>query len=210
MTRTSFRIVTALSALADVEFSGAAGGLMLLFNPGCRATVRNAYEGDPHFKTCDAAQISDRALHRVQGPSIGDGRAVRSSDRITVDGDTADSFVPEHQVLDPTEDRWINQYNDPSPFTFRYADERVALTVTPGWGVTNTNGQGWLTGFSTHFNGTPLNLGYDGARGLSGVSGIGSVDAYIVPGVSSTCQSGCTLAVGPTRGQLVWYMRLTR
>lgn len=210
MSPTSFTIGTALGALADVELSGAAGGLMLLLNPGCRAEPRNAYQGDRHFRNCEPAQIAERSLHRVEGPGIGTGRAVPSSKRIAVDGDTADTFAPNLRALSPDEDRFVNQYDDASPFTFRYQDGRVAMTVTPAWGVGDPYAKGWVTGFSSHFNTRPVDLGYDARRGLSGLSGIGSVDAYTVPTLAPECPGVCTLAVGPTRGNLVWRMDLSR
>lgn len=206
MTRDSFTISTALGANADVEFSGAAGGLLLLLNPGCRAMARNAFPGDRFFRNCDPAQVAERSIHHVEGPSIGTGRAVPSTDRIVVDGSQADVFAPQFQTIDPNEDRYVNQYNDTDPFTFRYQDGRVAMTVTPGWGVSDPNAVGWGTGFAFHFNSSPANLGYDPGRGLSGLSGIASVDAYTQP----SCPLTCRLAVGPTRGFLFWQMTLTR
>jgi hypothetical protein len=206
MTPDAFTITTALGADADVDFSGAAGGLLLLLNPGCRAMPRDAYPGDRHFRNCDPAQVTERALHRVEGPTIGTDRATPSSGRIVVDGNKADVFAPESQTLDPTEDRFLNQYNDSSPFTFRYEDGRVAMTATPGWGIGNPQATGWITGFAIHFNSRPVDLGYDAGRGLSGVSGIASVDAYTQP----SCADPCRLAVGPTRGLLFWRMDLTR
>jgi hypothetical protein len=206
LTPDSFTIGTALGANADVEFSGAAGGLMLLLNPGCRAMARNAYAGDRHFRSCDPAQVTERSLHLVEGPSIGTGQATRSTERIVVDGNKADAFSPEFQTIDPDEDRFVNQVTGSSPFTFRYHDGRAAITVTPGWGVGDPQANGWMTGFSTHFNSRPGDLGYDAPRGLSGVSGIASVDAYTQP----SCPVTCRLAVGPTRGLLFWRMELTR
>ncbi|MGH9222722.1 MAG: hypothetical protein ACRD2W_02725 [Acidimicrobiales bacterium] len=206
MTRDSFTIVTALGANADVDFSGAAGGLLLLLNPGCRAMARDAYPGDRHFRNCDPAQVTERSLHHVEGPAIGTGRATPSSERIVVNGHTADAFAPEFQTIDPHEDRFVNQHNDTSPFTLRYHDGRVAMTVTPGWGVGDPHASNWMTGFALHFNSSPATLGYDDRRGLSGVLGIASLDAYTQP----TCPDTCRLAVGPTRGLLFWQMALTR
>ena len=205
MTPDGFSITTALGANADVEFSGAAGGLLLLLNPGCRATARDAYPGDPYFRNCDPAQVTDRAIHQVEGPSIGTGRAVPSTARIVVDGNRADLFAPGFRTIDPNEDRYVNQYNDADPLTFQYHDGRVAMTVTPAWGVGDPNAPGWMTGFAVHFNSTPANLGNDAPRGLSGLSGIASVDAYTQP----SCLDTCRLAVGPTRGLLFWRMSLS-
>ena len=206
LTPDSFTIGTALGATADVEFSGAAGGLLLLLNPGCRAMARDAYQGDRHFRHCDPAQVTERSLHHVEGPSIGTGRATPSTERIVVDGNKADAFAPEFQAIGPHEDRFVNQHNDASPFTLRYQDGRVAMTATPGWGVGDPHASGWMTGFALHFNSSPANLGYDARRGLSGVSGIASLDAYTQP----SCPTTCRLAVGPTRGLLFWRMDLTR
>lgn len=206
MTPDSFTIGTTLGADADVDFSGAAGGLMLLLNPGCRATARNAYRGDRHFNSCDPAQVTERSLHHVEGPSIGTGRATRGSAQIVVEGDAADMFAPAFQAIAPNEDRFVNQHDDDSPFTFRYHDGRVAMTVSPAWAVGDPHANGWVTGFSTHFNSRPADLGYDARRGLSGVSGIASVDAYTQP----ACPDACRLAIGPTRGLLFWRMELTR
>ena len=207
MTPDSFSIGTALGASADVELSGAAGGLLLLLNPGCRAMARNAYPGDRHFRNCDPAQVTERSLHHVEGPSIGTGRATPSTERIVVNGNSADAFAPDFQSIGPLEDRFVNQHNDASPFTFRYHDGRLAMTVTPGWGVVDSlQANGWVTGFAIHFNSRPVDLGYDARRGLSGVSGIASLDAYTQP----PCADTCRLAVGPTRGLLFWSMDLTR
>ncbi|MEA2589970.1 MAG: hypothetical protein QOH66_2897, partial [Actinomycetota bacterium] len=206
MTRDSFAIGTALGATADVEFSGAAGGLLLLLNPGCRATARDAYPGDRHFGSCDPAQVTDGSIHHVEGPSIGTGGAAPSSERVVIDGDQADAFAPAFQTIGPNEDRFVNQNNDSSPFTLRYQDGRVAMTVTPGWGVGDQQATGWMTGFALHFNSRPVDLGYDAARGLTGVSGIASLDTYIQP----SCPFTCWLAVGPTHGLLFWRMELTR
>ena len=99
------------------------------------------------------------------------------------------------------------RHNDASPFTFRYHDGRLAITVTPGWGVVDgLQANGWVNGFAIHFNSRPVDLGYDARRGLSGVSGIASVDAYTQP----SCPDTCRLAVGPTRGLLFWRMDLSR
>jgi len=206
MTPDSFGIGTALTASADVDFSGAAGGLLLLLNPGCRAVARNAYPGDRHFRNCDPAQVTERSLHHVEGPSIGSGRATPSTERIVVDGHTADAFAPDFQTIGPLEDRFVNQHNDASPFTFRYHDGRVAMTVTPGWGVGDSHGSGLVTGFAVHFNSRPVDLGYDARRGLSGLSGIASVDAY----TQASCHPTCRLAIGPSHGLLFWRMDLTR
>jgi hypothetical protein len=206
MTPHSFTIGTALGANADVEFSGAAGGLLLLLNPGCPAMARNAYPGDQFFRNCDPAQVAERSIHQVDGPSIGTARANPSTGRIVVNGDQADMFAPAFQTIDPNEDRYVNQYDDADPFTFRYQDGRVAMTVTPGWGLGDPNPSGLMTGFAFHFNSSPANLGYDASRGLSGVSGIASVDDYTQP----SCLDTCRLAVGPTRGFLFWRMELTR
>lgn len=206
MTPDSFAIGTALGAYADVDFSGAAGGLLLLLNPGCRAMARNAYPGDRHFRNCDPAQVTERSLHHVEGPSIGAGRATPSTDRIVLDGNKADAFAPEFQTIDPHEDRFVNQHNDASPLTFRYHDGRAAMTVTPAWGVGDPYANGWMTGFAVHFNSRPADLGYDASRGLSGVSGIASVDTYTQP----SCPVTCRLAIGPTRGLLFWRMDLSR
>ncbi len=206
LTPDTFSIGTALGATADVEFTGAAGGLLLLLNPGCRAMARNAYPGDPHFRNCEPAQVTERSLHQVEGPSIATGRAIASSERIVVDGNKADAFAPQFQAMDPQEDRFVNQHNDASPFTLRYNDGRVAVTVTPGWGVGNPQASGWMTGFAVHFNSRPVDLGYDAQRGLTGVSGIASLDAFTQP----SCLATCRLAVGPSHGLLYWRMDLTR
>lgn len=206
MTRDTFSIGTSLGANADVDFSGAAGGLLLLLNPGCRETPRDAYPGDQHFRSCDPAEVTDRSLHDVEGPSIGTGRATPSTERIVVAGDDADAFAPAFQNMDPDEDRFVNQYNDASPFTLRYHDGQVAMTVTPGWGAGEADANAWMTGFAVHFNSRPVDLGYDASRGLSGVTGIASVDAYTRP----SCPDTCRLAVGPTRGLLFWGVQLTR
>jgi hypothetical protein len=206
MTPDSFTIGTALGAGADVDFSGAAGGLLLLLNPGCRSTARDAYLGDLHFRNCDPAQVTERSLHSVEGPSIAAGRAILSTQQIVVDGSKVDAFAPGFQIIGPQEDRFVNQYNDASPFTLRYHDGRVAMTVTPGWGVGDPQASGWMTGFAVHFNSRPVDLGYDAGRGLTGVSGIASVDAYIQP----ACPLTCHLAVGPTHGLLFWGVQLTR
>jgi len=206
MTSDTFTIGTALGSSADVDFSGAAGGLLLLLNPGCRAMPRNAYPGDRHFRNCDAAQVTERSLHQVEGPSIGAGSATPSTARVVVDGNTADAFAPGFQTIDPQEDRYVNQHNDASPFTLRYHDGRIAMTVTPGWGVGDAQAGGWMTGFAIHFNSRPVDLGFDAGRGLSGVSGIASLDAFTQP----SCPVTCRLAVGPTHGPLFWQMALTR
>ena len=119
LTPDSFTIGTALGASADVDFSGAAGGLLLLLNPGCRAMARNAYPGDRHFRHCDPAQVTERSLHQVEGPSIATGRATPSNDRIVVDGNKADAFAPAFQAIGAHEDRSRNHHNDPSPLTLR-------------------------------------------------------------------------------------------
>jgi hypothetical protein len=80
------------------------------------------------------------------------------------------------------------------------------MTVTPGWAVSDPTAVGWTTGFAFHFNSSPAELGYDLGRGLSGLSGIASVDAYTQP----SCAVTCRLAVGPTRGFLFWQVALTR
>jgi hypothetical protein len=206
MTPDSFTVGTALGANADVDFAGAAGGLLLLLNPGCQAVARNAFPGDRHFRNCDPAQVTERSLHQVEGPSIGTGQATPSSGRIIVDADKADLFAPEFQTIDAQEDRFVNQYNDARPFSLRYHDGRVAMNVTPGWGVSDPQAGGWMTGFAIHFNARPVDLGYDAARGLTGLSGIASVDAYTQP----SCPLACRLAVGPTHGLLFWRMDLTR
>ncbi len=206
MTPDSFTIGSALGATADVNFSGAAGGLLLLLNPGCRAMPRNAYPGDPHFRHCDAAQVTERSIHHVEGPSISTGRAKRSTDRVVVDGNKADVFAPEFQTIYPHEDRYVNQHNDATELTFRYNDGRVAMTVIPGWGAGDPQVTDRITGFAVHFNARPSDLGYDAERGLSGMSGIASVDTYTQP----ACAVTCLLAVGPTHGLLSWRMQLTR
>ena len=206
LTPYALTVGTALGATADVEFSGAAGGLLLLLNAGCRATARDAYPGDRHFRGCDPAQVAERSLHTVEGPAIATGKAAPGSDKIVVSGDQADFFAPEFQAIGPHEDRFVNQHNDASPFTFRYQDGRVAVTATPGWAVGNPQATDWMTGFAVHFNSTPNDLGYDADRGLSGVSGIASLDAYTQP----SCLGPCRLAVGPTHGLLFWSMNLAR
>ena len=206
MTPDSFTIGSTLGANADVDLAGAAGGLLLLLNPGCRAEARNAYPGDSYFRQCDAAQVAERSIHHVEGPSIGTGRARRSTHRIVLDGNKADAFAPEFQIIDPDEDRHVYQHNDATELTFRYHDGRVAMTVIPGWGVGGPEANDRMTGFATHFNARPSDLGYDAARGLSGVSGIASVDAYTQP----SCAVTCRLAVGPNHGLLSWRMELTR
>jgi hypothetical protein len=206
MTPESFAIASALGANADVDFSGAAGGLLLLLNPGCRAVARDAYPGDSHFRQCDATQVDERSIHRVEGPSIATGRARPSTPRIVVDDDKADAFAPGFQTIDSGEDRFVSQHDDPTALTFRYQDGRVAMTVTPGWGVGDPQVTDWMTGFAIHFNARPGDLGYDARRGLSGVSGIASVDAYTQP----SCADTCRLAVGPTHGLLSWRVALTR
>ncbi len=206
MTPDSFTIGTALGATADVDFSGAAGGLLLLLNPGCRTTARNAYPGDRHFRSCDPAQVAERSLHHVEGPSIGTGRAAPGTPTVVVNGNKADAFAPGFRTIDPDEDRFVNQRNDGTDLTFRYQDGRVAMTVIPGWGVSDPQATGWMTGLAVHFNSRPADLGYDAIRGLSGVSGIASLDAYTQP----SCPDTCRLAVGPTRGFLSWRMELRR
>jgi hypothetical protein len=205
MTPDSFTIGTRLGATVDVDFSGAAGGLLLLLNPGCRATARDAYPGDRHFRSCDPAQVTERSLHHVEGPSIGTGQATPSTARVVVDGDNADAFAPQFQTFDALEDRYVNQFNDASPFTLRYQDGRVAMTVTPEWGVGDPQASGWMTGFAVHFNSRPVDLGYDAGRGLTGVSGIASVDTYTQPACAVTCR----MTVGPTNA-LFWRVDLTR
>ena len=206
MTPDSFTIASALGATADVDLAGAAGGLLLLLNPGCRAGARNAYPGDTYFRQCDAAQVAERSIHHVEGPSIATGRARRSTHRILLDGNNADAFAPEFQTMDPDEDRYVYQPNDATELTFRYQDGRVAMTVIPGWGVGGPQANDWTTGFAIHFNARPGDLGYDASRGLSGVSGIASLDAYTQP----SCAVTCRLAVGPAAGALSWRMEITR
>jgi hypothetical protein len=206
MTPDSFTIGSALGANADVDLAGAAGGLLLLLNPGCRAGPRNAYPGDGYFRHCDAAQVAERSIHRVEGPSIGTGRAHPSTPRIAVDGNKADVFAPQFQTMDPDEDRFVYQHNDATELTFRYNDGRVAMTLIPGWGVGDTQASTSMTGFAIHFNAKPSDLGYDALRGLSGLSGIASVDTYTQPACAVTCR----LAVGPTNGVLSWRVALTR
>ena len=206
MTPDSFTIGSALGANADVDLAGAAGGLLLLLNPGCRAAARNAYPGDGYFRHCDAAQVAERSIHRVEGPSIGTGRARRSTHRIVLDGNKADAFPPEFQTMDSDEDRFVYQHNDATELTFRYHDGRVAMTLVPGWDVGGAQANAWTTGFAIHFNARPGDLGYDAGRGLSGVSGIASVDTYTQP----SCAVTCRLSVGPTHGVLSWQVQLTR
>ena len=206
MTPDSFTIRSALGANADVDLAGAAGGLLLLLNPGCRARARNAYPGDSYFRHCDAAHVAERSIHRVEGPSIGTGRARRSTHRIVVDGNKADAFAPEFQIMDPDEDRFVYQHNDATELTFRYHDGRVAMIVIPGWDGGAGEANDWTTGFAIHFNARPGDLGYDADRGLSGMSGIASVDTYTQP----SCAVTCRLAVGPTHGVLSWRVELTR
>jgi hypothetical protein len=206
MTPDSFTIGSALGANADVDIAGAAGGLLLLLNPGCRALARNAYPGDPHFRQCDASQVTERSIHHVEGPSIGTGRAGRSTHRIVVEGNKADAFAPEFQTIDADEDRFVNQHDDATELTFRYHDGRVAMTVLPAWGVGGPRVTDSMTGFAIHFNSRPGDLGYDAHRGLSGVSGIASLDAYTQP----SCAVTCRLGVGPTNGLLSWAVGLTR
>ena len=155
---------------------------------------------------CDPAQVTERSLHPVEGPSIATGRATPSTERIVVAGNKADAFAPEFQTIHLDEDPFVNQHNDASPLTFRYHDGRVAMTVTPGWSVGDPEADRWMTEFAVHFNSRPGDLGYDAGRGLSGVSGIASVDAYTQP----SCPVTCRRAVGPTRGVLSWRMELTR
>lgn len=206
MTPDSLAISSALGATADVDLAGAAGGLLLLLNPGCRSGARNAYPGDSHFRQCDAAQVTERSIHQVEGPSIGTGRASRSTHKIVLDGNKADAFAPGFQTLDSDEDRFVYQRNDATEFTFRYHDGRVAMTLLPGWGAGDPQPGDWMTGFAIHFNARPSDLGYDASRGLSGVSGIASVDTYTQP----SCAVTCRLAIGPTRGLLSWRVQLTR
>lgn len=206
MTPDSFSIGTALSASADVDLAGAAGGLLLLLNPGCRAGPRNAYPGDTYFRHCDTAQVAERSIHRVEGPSIGTGRARRSTHRIVLDGARADAFAPEFRTIDADEDRFVVQHNDATELTFRYHDGRMAMTVIPGWGAGGGQANDRMTGFAIHFNARPSDLGYDAGRGLSGMSGIASVDTYTQPACAATCR----LAVGPTHGVLSWQVQLTR
>lgn len=206
MTPDSFAIGSTLGANADVDLAGAAGGLLLLLNPGCRAGPRNAYPGDGYFRQCDATQVAERSIHRVEGPSIATGRARRSTPRVALDGNKADTFAPQFQTMDPDEDRFVYQQNDATELTFRYNDGRVAMTVIPGWGLGDTHASNSMTGFAIHFNAKPSDLGYDALRGLSGVSGIASVDTYTQP----ACPVTCRLAVGPTAGVLSWRVVLTR
>jgi hypothetical protein len=206
MTPDSFAIASALGATADVDFAGAAGGLLLLLNPGCRTVARNAYPGDSHFRNCDAAQVTGRSIHHVEGPSIATGAARPSTPRIVVVGNTADAFAPGFQTIEADEDRYVSQHDDTTELTFRYHDGRVAMTVIPGWGVGGPQVDERMTGLAIHFNSRPGDLGYDALRGLSGVSGIASVDAYTQP----SCAVTCRLAVGPTHGLLSWRMELTR
>jgi len=206
MTPDSFAIGSALGANADVDLAGAAGGLLLLLNPGCRPGARNAYPGDTYFRHCEAAQVAERSIHRVDGPSIGTGRARRSTHRILLDGNKADAYAPEFQTIEPDEDRYVYQHNDATELTFRYHDGRVAMTVLPGWGVGDPQPTSWMTGFAIHFNARPKDLGYDASRGLSGVSGIASVDTYTQP----SCAVTCRLAVGPSHGALSWRVQLIR
>ena len=206
MTPDSFTIGSALGATADVDLAGAAGGLLLLLNPGCRPGARNAYPGDTYFRHCDAGQVAERSIHRVEGPSIGTGRAKRSTHRIALDGSKADAFPPEFRTMDADEDRFVAQHNDATELTFRYHDGRAAMTVIPGWDVGGVQPNTWTTGFAIHFNARPGDLGYDAARGLSGMSGIASVDTYTQP----SCEVTCRLAVGPTYGSLTWRVQLTR
>jgi hypothetical protein len=206
MTPDSFTIGSTLGASADVDLAGAAGGLLLLLNPGCRVAARNAYPGDTYFRHCDAAQVAERSIHRVEGPSIATGRARRSTHRIVVDGNKADAFAPEFQTIDRDEDRYVYQHNDATELTFRYHDGRVAMTLIPGWGVGDHQINHSMTGFAIHFNARPSDLGHDPARGLSGMSGIASVDTYTQP----SCAEPCRLTVGPTQGHLSWQVQLTR
>jgi hypothetical protein len=206
MTPDSFTIGSTLGATADVDLAGAAGGLLLLLNPGCRAGARNAYPGDGYFRHCDATQVAERSIHRVEGPSIATGRARPSTARIALDGNKADVFAPQFQTMHPDEDRFVYQHNDATELTFRYNDGRVAMTVIPGWGVGETQAASSMTGFAIHFNAKPSDLGYDALRGLTGVSGIASVDTYTQP----SCPVTCRLAVGPTTGALSWRVQLTR
>ena len=206
MTPDSFTVGSALGATADVDLAGAAGGLLLLLNPGCRPGPRNAYPGDTYFRHCDAAQVAERSIHRVEGPAIGTGRARRSTHRIALDGNKADAFPAEFQTIDSDEDRFVYQHNDPTELTFRYHDGRAAMTVIPTWDVAGPQPNTWTTGFAIHFNARPFDLGYDAGRGLSGMSGIASVDTYTQP----SCEVTCRLAVGPTHGSLSWRVQLTR
>jgi hypothetical protein len=206
MTPDSFTIGSTLGATADVDLAGAAGGLLLLLNPGCRAAPRNAYPGDGYFRHCDATQVAERSIHRVEGPSIATGRARRSTPRIALDGNEADVFAPQFQTMDPDEDRFVYQHNDATELTFRYNDGRVAMTAIPGWGVGDMQAGTSMTGFAIHFNAKPSDLGYDALRGLSGVSGIASLDTYTQP----SCPVTCRLNVGPASGALSWRVQLTR
>lgn len=208
MTRTTFTVRASLTAGADVNLTGAAGGLMLILNPACPAVPRRAFPGDDHFAHCDAAQVAERSLHRVSGPSIGAGAKVSAN--IPVVGNIADLWAAEHRSLHPDEDRMIYQLDDPSPMTFGYGHGAFQMTVTPATYATDPGTQDpYVTGFATHFNASPKALGFDRRRDLSGISGIASVDTFIQPAAGDRCPDrACSLAVGPTRGSLVWTMAL--
>ena len=209
MTRSTFTIYATLTAGADVNLTGAAGGLMLILNPACPAVPRRAYAGDDHFAHCDADQVAARSFHKVSGPSIGSGARVGANIRVV--GNVADTWAAEHRSLDPDEDRMIYQLDDPSPMSFGYGEGAFQMTVTPSTYTTDAGSQDpFVTGFATHFNASPEVLGFDRRRNLSGLSGIASVDTFIQPAEGDRCPHRvCSLAVGPNRGSLVWTMGLS-
>ncbi|MFN2607032.1 MAG: hypothetical protein ABR511_03915 [Acidimicrobiales bacterium] len=210
VSRYGFTVETALTASADVNFTGAAGGLLLLLNPACQEVPRNAYANDTHFAACDPAAVADRSIHQFQGASVGAGRATVAPG-VALSGDVADAFPPGSTTIGPDEDRVVAQTDDRSPLSLRYGDGRVAMTVTPGWDVTDPARQPFVAGLASHFNATPRALGWDGGRGLTGLTGVGSVDAFTEPPQGAACPaSPCSLAVGPTRGMLLWRVGLDR
>jgi len=204
MSRNDFTIETALSASADVNLGGAAGGLLLLLNPACAQVPRRAYVHDTHFVSCDTAAVAERGIHQVEGPAIARGLASASANVAVSDG-RAEAFAPGSEVIDRDEDRSVAQYGDRSPLTFRYANGSTALTVTPGWSFTDPAGQPYRTALAMHFNATPGALGWDPSRGQSGVNGLASVDVFTVPAQGAACPAApCSLSIGPDRGILTW------
>ena len=209
MTPTTFTVHASLTAGADVNLTGAAGGLMLLLNPACPAVPRRAYAGDDHFAHCDVAEVAERAFTKVSGPSIGSGATVAAN--ISVAGNVADTWAPEHRSLHPDEDRMIYQLEDQTPMTFSYGAGGFGMTVTPAAFASGPAAQDpHVTGFATHFNASPKALGFDRRRNLSGLSGIASVDTFLEPARGDRCPvSVCSLAIGPNVGALIWIMGLS-
>lgn len=204
MSRNDFTIETALSAGADVDLGGAAGGLLLLLNPACAQVPRRAYPHDTHFVACDAAAVAERGIHQVEGPAIARGVAATSAN-VAVSGGQADAFAPGSEVIDRDEDRSVAQYDDRSPLTFRYANGSPALVVTPGWSLGGPARQPYRTALAVHFNATPGALGWDPSRGQTGVNGLASVDVFTVPAQGAACPAApCSLSIGPDRGILTW------